>query len=63
MPPQPTLYLHGARDGCISAELAHGAERLLSQPSRMVTIEDAGHFLQLEKPAEVNAHILAWITS
>jgi pimeloyl-ACP methyl ester carboxylesterase len=28
----------------------------------MVVIEDAGHFLQLEKPAEVNEHILAWIS-
>jgi pimeloyl-ACP methyl ester carboxylesterase len=28
----------------------------------MVVIEDAGHFLQLEKPAEVNEHILTWIS-
>src|SRR5215831_3201342 len=42
--PQPTLYLHGAADGCISAELARGAERLLAPPSRMAVIEAAGHF-------------------
>ena len=60
--PLPTLYLHGATDGCISAELARGAERLLAPSSRMVVIEDAGHFLHLEKPAEVNEHILAWIS-
>ena len=60
--PLPTLYLHGAADGCISAELARGAERLLAPSSRMVVIEDAGHFLHLEKPAEVNEHILAWIS-
>jgi pimeloyl-ACP methyl ester carboxylesterase len=63
LPPQPTLYLHGASDGCISADLARDAARMLAPASRMVTIEDAGHFLQLEKPAEVNGHILAWITS
>lgn len=60
--PQPTLYLHGARDGCISAELARGAEQLLAPSSRMAVIEDAGHFLHLERPSEVNDHILAWIS-
>jgi pimeloyl-ACP methyl ester carboxylesterase len=62
-PPQPTLYLHGATDGCIGIGLARRAERLLAPSSRMVVIEDAGHFLQLEKPAEVNEHILAWVSS
>jgi pimeloyl-ACP methyl ester carboxylesterase len=61
--PQPTLYLHGASDGCISADLARGAEPLLAPGSRMVIIDDAGHFLHLEKPAEVNEYILGWITS
>jgi pimeloyl-ACP methyl ester carboxylesterase len=60
--PLPTLYLHGAADGCIQVELARRAERLLAPSSRMVVIEDAGHFLQVEKPAEVNEHILAWIS-
>jgi pimeloyl-ACP methyl ester carboxylesterase len=60
--PQPTLYLHGAADGCIRVELARGAERLLAPSSRMVVIENAGHFLQLEKPAVVNEHILNWIS-
>jgi pimeloyl-ACP methyl ester carboxylesterase len=58
--PQPTLYIHGNDDGCISVDLARRAESLLAPGSRMVVIEDAGHFLQLEKPAEVNRHILAW---
>ena len=60
--PQPTLYLHGAADGCIRVELARRAERLLAPSSRMVVIEDAGHFPHLEKPAEVNEHILTWIS-
>jgi pimeloyl-ACP methyl ester carboxylesterase len=59
--PQPTLYLHGARDGCIGVDLARGAERLLAPASRMVVIDDAGHFLHLEKPDEVNDHILTWV--
>jgi pimeloyl-ACP methyl ester carboxylesterase len=28
----------------------------------MVVIEDVGHFLHLEKPAEVNERILGWVS-
>jgi pimeloyl-ACP methyl ester carboxylesterase len=61
--PQPTLYMHGADDGCISVDLARHAESLLAPGSRMVVIEEAGHFLQLEKPGEVNGLILAWTST
>jgi len=61
--PQPTLYLHGASDGCIRVELARGAARFLAPSSRMLVIDNAGHFLHLEKPGEVNGHILAWVSS
>jgi pimeloyl-ACP methyl ester carboxylesterase len=60
--PQPTLYLHGARDGCIGVDLARDAERFLAPSSRLVVIGDAGHFLHLEKPGEVNDHILSWVS-
>ena len=62
-PAPPTLYLHGANDGCISAGLARRAAPLLPTPSRMIVIDGAGHFLHREKPREVNDHILAWVTS
>jgi pimeloyl-ACP methyl ester carboxylesterase len=29
----------------------------------MKVIQGAGHFPHLEQPAEVNQHILAWVTS
>jgi pimeloyl-ACP methyl ester carboxylesterase len=61
-PRQPTLYLHGSADGCIGVELVRGAERYLAPGSRMVVVEGAGHFLHLERPEEVNGHILAWVT-
>ena len=61
--PQPTLYLHGANDGCIAAHLARRAGSLLAPSSRMIVIGGAGHFPHLEKPDEVNNHILAWVTS
>ena len=60
--PQPTLYLHGADDGCISADLARGARDLLTPDSQVVVLENAGHFLQLERPDEVGARILAWVS-
>ena len=60
--PQPTLYLHGARDGCIGVDLVRGAERLLAPSSRMLVIDEAGHFLHLEEPGQVNGHILGWVT-
>jgi pimeloyl-ACP methyl ester carboxylesterase len=62
-PPQPTLYLHGDRDGCIDVALIKDAERHLAPASRMEVIADAGHFLHVEKPAAVNDRILAWVTS
>jgi pimeloyl-ACP methyl ester carboxylesterase len=58
--PQPTLYLHGARDGCIGVDLVRGAERLLAPSPRMIVIDEAGH-LHLEEPGQVNDHILSWV--
>jgi pimeloyl-ACP methyl ester carboxylesterase len=62
-PPQPTLYLHGSRDGCIGPALVKDAQSHLATGSRMKVIEGAGHFLHVEKPALVNDQILAWVTA
>jgi len=61
--PQPTLYLHGNRDGCIDLALVRDAGRHLAAGSRMEVVEGTGHFLHVEKPAEVNNQILAWVTA
>ncbi|MBA3655319.1 MAG: alpha/beta hydrolase [Actinobacteria bacterium] len=60
--PQPTLYLHGVDDGCLSVELAKGAEAHLAPESRVELIEGAGHFMHVEKPDVVNELILEWVT-
>jgi pimeloyl-ACP methyl ester carboxylesterase len=61
--PQPTLYLHGNRDGCIDLALVKDAERHLPTGSRMEVVAEAGHFLHVEKPALVNDRILAWVSA
>lgn len=59
---QQVLYLHGTADGCVGADVVEDAARHLPPGSRMEMIEGAGHFLQLEQPAEVNQRVLDWLT-
>ncbi|MEY2421852.1 MAG: hypothetical protein QOI95_1919 [Acidimicrobiaceae bacterium] len=62
-PPQPHLYLHGENDGCMGVEIAHMAAALMTGPGCFVEIiEDAGHFLQLERPTVVNRAIIDFLT-
>jgi len=62
LPPQPLMYLHGRQDGCMGADLAERTPPILRSDSEFVMIENAGHFLHLEQPTEVNDHILGFIT-
>jgi pimeloyl-ACP methyl ester carboxylesterase len=61
--PQPTLYLHGDRDGCIDVGLVVDAVRHLASESRMEVVAGAGHFLQVELPQAVNELILDWVAA
>jgi pimeloyl-ACP methyl ester carboxylesterase len=60
-PTQPTLYLHGSEDGAFGVEGVRDTATELSAESRVEIIDGAGHFLHLEKPAEVNQLILGWL--
>jgi len=61
---RPILYLHGTDDGCLGVEiLGEEADLLRHLPpgSRVELIEDAGHFLHLERPEEVGERVLRWL--
>lgn len=61
-PPLPTLYLHGATDGCMGAELAPLAASILTHPgSRVEVVDDAGHFLHVERPDAVGRLVLDFL--
>lgn len=57
-PRVPLLYLHGADDGCLDARWAGRIGDRLPAGSRVAVVEDAGHFLQLERPGVVNALVV-----
>ena len=57
----PTLYLHGAEDGCASADYTRWVEPALPPGSRAEIIAGAGHFLQLDRPDDVVTSIVDFI--
>ncbi|GAA2583571.1 alpha/beta hydrolase [Actinomadura fulvescens] len=61
---RPVLYLHGVQDGCLGPGVADPDTVLTHLPpgSRAEIVPDAGHFLQLERPQDVNRRILDWLS-
>ncbi|HEX4338599.1 MAG TPA: alpha/beta fold hydrolase [Polyangiaceae bacterium] len=57
----PLLHLHGADDGCISAETSDGEERYFAGEFRREVLAGVGHFLHLEAPERISNRILEFI--
>ncbi|WP_021594185.1 alpha/beta fold hydrolase [Actinomadura welshii] len=62
---RPVLYLHGAEDGCIGADLVDldAVRAELPPGSQAALVPGAGHFLQVDAPVEVNARIVRWLSA
>jgi len=63
VPTQPLLYLHGANDGCIGAEVVEAARKIAPANVEFAMVEKAGHFLQLEQPKIVNKLICDFLAN
>ena len=61
----PTLYLHGADDGCIGADMVDADElkNLFPGGVEVEVLSGLGHFLHLEDPAKVNGRIVEFLTA
>jgi pimeloyl-ACP methyl ester carboxylesterase len=59
----PTLYLHGANDGCINPDLIGFAAKNLSAGSIWKLLEDTGHFPHLEAPVRFLSLLDNWFAS
>ena len=59
----PSLYLHGADDGCMGAQLVNEDELRPHYPGGLdiAVIPNAGHFLHIEQPALVNPMIMEFL--
>ena len=62
-PSQPTLYLHGADDGCLGVEILGDVAGVLAAGSAVEIVAGAGHFLHLDRPDEVNKAVLSFVGS
>jgi pimeloyl-ACP methyl ester carboxylesterase len=63
--PVPTLYLHGADDGCMGVELVVESELRPFFPAGLdlQIVPASGHFLHLDQPEAVNRRVLDFLSA
>jgi pimeloyl-ACP methyl ester carboxylesterase len=61
--PKPTLYLHGRDDGCMLLSSIDSPLQYMADGSAFEVVDDAGHFLHVERPDVVNHHIIEFLTA
>jgi pimeloyl-ACP methyl ester carboxylesterase len=62
--PKPTLYLHGRDDGCmLVSSMSSSPLDYMAEGSAVEIVDDAGHFLHVERPDVVNRLIMEFLTS
>jgi pimeloyl-ACP methyl ester carboxylesterase len=59
----PGLFVHGADDGCIGAELAAGMGDHFPRGLRVEIVAGAGHFVHQERPDVVNRLLLEFLAA
>ena len=61
----PALFIAGAKDGVIRGPIGQKSladlENIVPQLRKKVVLPDAGHWIQQERPQEVNAELLAFL--
>jgi len=57
----PSLFIAGTADPVLSFTRADRASEMISGPYRQVMIDGAGHWIQQERPDEVNATLLDFL--
>lgn len=60
-PQLPLLVIGGTDDGALGADILAGSAAVLPEGSRVEMVAGAGHFLNLERPAEVARLVLDWV--
>ena len=61
--PKPTLYLHGRDDDCMLLSSMGSPLDFMAEGSDVEVVDDAGHFLHVERPDVVNRRIIDFLTA
>ena len=61
-PQQPSLHLHGRAGGCFGVDFAEMAAAQAPDNLHLAIVDDVGHSLHRQRPADINRHALDHVT-